>query len=197
MRDAKGLAEAIADLARDGRVWVHLGTVQAIEEHESWGYLLDVALQPGETLVQCRPVWAMGGAQGEGFYAPIAVDDEVIVLCPGGDLNQALAWPGPPSAPSKPPEGWANDRFSLVHEGGLEVRTTPAATVEPAMKAETFQADLSAFLSAFDEFLAALGSATDPAVLAAAPALQVAIAALPLPGSLAAGGYSALALKTE
>lgn len=154
-----GLHRALDRLLDRGAAWVDLGVITAIEEHDSYGYLLTVSLQPEGAEVQARPVWLMGGAQGEGIYSPIAVDDEVVVLLPAGDRNRAIALVGPPSGPSKPPAGWANDRISMVHSGGTEVRLAEAATVERVV-VESLLTDLQSMLTELAAGLTTLGVPT-------------------------------------
>ncbi len=178
MRNLQASLRALAD---SGRSWAHLGQVTAVTTHEDYGYLLDVVLRPSGVEVQARPVWWMGGAQGEGIYAPIAVDDEVVVVVPDGDLNRALAWPGPPSSPSKPPSGWSNDRIELVHAGGVQVRSAEGNDVE-AVVLESLLPDLQNALTEVQSALAALGL----------PTTQLANLLANLPT-----GYRSTALKTE
>jgi hypothetical protein len=153
---SEGLQKSLRELAADGRSWAHVGTIETIEAHDSYGFLLNVLLQPSGLAVQARPVWMMGGAQGEGIYAPMAEGDEVVILCPDGDLNRALAWPGPPSGPSKPPAGWENDRISLIHAGGIEARTAEGASVE-AVVVESLLSDLAGALTEVQTALLGLG----------------------------------------
>lgn len=154
-----GLEASLRDLVGNGRSWAHLGQVTAVEDSADYGFLLDVTLQPSGVEVQCRPVWSMGGEQGEGIYTPIAVDDEVLVIVPDGDLNRALAWPGPPSGPNRPPVGWLNDLISLVHSGGMEVRSSETALVQ-AVVTEDFLVALVTALTEISTLLTGLGLAT-------------------------------------
>lgn len=156
----EGLQRTLAELTRDGRVWVELGQVVGVKTHSSYGYLLDIVLRPSGMEVQARPLWAVGAAQGEGIYWPVAVDDEVLVFCPGGDYNRAVALAGPTSSPAKPPTGWSNGHIELLHSGGVVVRASPGNGVEKVLKAETFDADAAAALGEVATLLQGLGLPT-------------------------------------
>ena len=175
-----GLAENLRRLVNVTGPPVEVGVVTVVEESEHYGYLFTVVLEPSGRTVQARPLWANGGPTGEGVFWPVAVDDEVVVLAPGGDWNRAVALAGPTSGPSLPPTGWENDALLLACgegvqvRGGLEVRSAPADAVKSVQIAETFLPDLSAFLTAFDTFLLACAAATTAAQVAAAAGVMVA-----------------------
>lgn len=154
-----GMARALRDLVGPSPVTVELGTITAVDSSDAYGWLLTVTIQPAGVDVLARPMWLMGGAQGEGIYSPLAVGDEVLLLYPGGDRNQAVAIAGPPSGPSLPPSGWANDRIALIHTGGVESMLAEGATVEAAVL-ESLLPDLSASVAELAGLLKGLGLPT-------------------------------------
>lgn len=193
-----GIERLLRQLAADGLAWVDLATVDSVEEHDAHGYLLNLVLQPAGIEVQARPLWLMGGAQGEGIYFPIAADDEVVVLFPGGDRNRAVALVGPPSTPAQPPDGWANDKIELVHSGGIEIRAAEGAEVEAVLQAAPFQADLHAYQSALETFMTTTSAATTASAIAAAAVTFLStVSGLSLMDSLSTENYAADALSTE
>ena len=154
-----GMERTLRDLVGPAPMTVELGTIKALDAHDSYGWLLTVTIQPSGVDVQARPLGLMGGAQGGGIYSPLAVGDEVLLLYPGGDKNQAVAIAGPPSGPSLPPSGWANDRIALVHSGGVESMLAEGAAVEAAVL-ESLLPDLSASVAELSGLLKGLGLPT-------------------------------------
>lgn len=152
----RGGEQGLRDLTADGRVWLSLGVVTAIETHDAWGYLLAVTLQPGGLQVQARPGFTGCGSSGSGAWVPFEVDAEVIILAPDGDLNRAVAIHGPTSSPAKPPTGWSNNKVEIVHGGGLEVRASQGATVRPVVT-EGLLPDLLTIMTELQGVLLGLG----------------------------------------
>lgn len=193
-----GLRHTLNRLGPPARPCVLLGQITAIASSTSYGYLLTVKLQPDGDTVEARPVYLTGGAQGEGGYLPMAVNDEVLIFLPGGDRNQAMAFPGPSSREALPPTGWGNNRIELVHSGGVVTRTSPGAVAQPVLQATTFQADLAGFLTALGVFMAASAVAITAAQIAAAAVVFNATPAVITFLSRASSGfYSAAALSSE
>ena len=149
----------LQELATEGMAWVSLGQVTAVEAHDSYSYLLTLSLVDDGRTVQARPMWLMGGRQGEGVYSRIEVGDEAVVLMPSADPNRAVALIGPASGPAKPPSGWANDKLELVDRGGVEVRTAEGATVQPVLLAD-LDTNLANALTEISALLKILGLPT-------------------------------------
>lgn len=206
MRQANGLAETIRQIVDIQGPPVEVGVVTAVSASDAFGYLLTVRLEPSQRVVQVRPLWANGGATGDGVFWPIAVEDEVVVLAPGGDWNRAVALAGPTSGPNLPPASWENEALVLSCSdggvevlGGLEVRSVAADTVKSVQIAETFLPDLSGFLTALDTFLLACAAATTAAQVAAAAGAFVASPTYTTFKSRVATGtlYTSTALKAK
>ena len=151
------MQQQLQELATEGMAWVLIGQVTAVDEHADFGYLLTLELVDDGRTIQARPMWGLGGKAGEGIYSRIEVDDEALVLLPGGDPNRAVAIVGPSSSEAKPPTGWANDKAEIVDRGGLEVRTAQAALVEPLVKAQSFETGLNSALAELQALLAGIG----------------------------------------
>lgn len=177
----RDLGRLLRELGNDGRTWVEVGVVSAIEEHDQLGYVLTVTLPDGRE-VEARLVALSCGGDGAGVWVPVVAGAEVVLWYPAGDRNRALALPGPTSSPAKPPSGWANNRIEVVHAGGLEVRAAEGATVK-AVVIEDLLADLASALTEIQAGLAAIPYPTHPY-------LDALILALPT-------GYRAAALRTE
>lgn len=152
----RGPEQSLRDLARDGREWLSLGVVTAIEDHDAWGIRLDVTLVPSGRTVQARPGFTACGSSGKGAWVPFEVDAEVLVLLPDGDPNRAVAFHGPTSSPQRPPSGWDNDRVEIVHGGGLEVRATEGASVQKVVT-EDLLPDLLTIMTELQSVLSGLG----------------------------------------
>lgn len=203
--NANGLAESLRRLVNTQGPPVEVGVVTAVDPSDHFGYLLTVRLEPSQRVAQARPLWANGGATGDGVFWPVAVGDEVVVLAPGGDWNRAVALAGPTSGLNLPPASWENDALLLACgdgvqvRGGLEVRSAPADAVKSVQIAETFLPDLSGFLTAFDTFLLACAAATTAAQVAAAAGVMVANPAYTTLKSRVAAGtlYTSTALKAK
>lgn len=146
-----GSQAALRELLRDGTSWCELATVDAIEVGATAGVLLDVTLQPSGRQCQAR-YSGLGAGAGAGFYWPVAVGDEVLVLFPAGDPNLAVALPGLPSGAAMPPSSWDGTRPELVHPEGLTVRLAE----DGAVKAVVVETLLPALNNAFVEVKIAL-----------------------------------------
>lgn len=118
----KGLAEGIQDLARDNRGWVALGQVVKVSTHADFGYLFDIELRPSGRECQAR-LAAMGAGDAAGMLWPVRVDDEVLVLFPDADPNQAVILPGLASSPAAVPSDWSNDTVRVeAADRDVEIR---------------------------------------------------------------------------
>jgi hypothetical protein len=127
--------DRLRSIADDGRAWVAIGTVDTIEEHAAWGVLLNCVVQPDGREVQARVVrW--GAGNGIGAEWPVSQDDEVLLVFPRGDVNQALAIPGLASRRAPVPSSFDNAHPEIVHPGGLTLRTTQAGVAQAVVLAE-------------------------------------------------------------
>lgn len=188
-----GTEQILRELADDGRRWVATGRVTAVAEHRSWGWLLTVEEQPTGRVVQARPCFPAGNV-----FPAVRVDDEVLLVYPGGRTAGALALAGLSSGRNPVPSSADNAHLDIVEPGGVQVRTSEAATVEPVLRATTFQADLDGFLAALQTFLTTCSTATFAAQIAGAAGVLLADARLiALKAGAAAESYSAEALDTE
>jgi len=176
----RGTEETLRELVGEGPSWVAIGTVESIEEHDAWGYLLDLVLRSSGGEVQAR-LAAWGAGDRTGAWFPVAVGDEVLVLFPDGDPNRAVAVPGLPSEAARVPTGWNNDHVEIVHSGGMKVRTTDGATTSKVLL-ETMCSPLKNGLTEASAFMKAWG--------VPAPQLDALIAALPT-------SYRSGALETD
>jgi len=166
----RSLQRSLRSLAGADDESVLAGVVSAVEDHDTWGYALSVTLPDGREIL-ARPVALACGSAGRGVWVPVEVGAEVIVLCPGGDPNRAIAIPGPVSEPQAPPTGWARDRVEVVHQGGTRIRLTQAGVAQPVVTADLL-ADLQAALTELQAAATALGLPTvnTAALVAALPA---------------------------
>jgi hypothetical protein len=180
--------DRLRSIADDGRAWVAIGTVDTIEEHAAWGVLLNCVVQPDGREVQARVVrWGAGAAIGAEW--PVSQDDEVLLVFPGGDVNQALAIPGLASRRAPVPSSFDNAHPEIVHPGGLTLRTTQAGAIH-AVVLESILEKLEAVL---DEVIAiGLAMTSGPSVPVPTPA------AVALKTEIAAGLlHRSTALSTE
>jgi hypothetical protein len=83
--DLAQLREAVAGPRNDTREWVKLATVIEVGI-DAEGMFADVLLEP-EGVEDTVRVGSIYAGNGFGFYAPLAVDDQVLVAFPDGDSN--------------------------------------------------------------------------------------------------------------
>lgn len=107
--DVQRLGQALARPGMDTRVWVSLARVVARAVDLDEGVFVDVELEPSGTRETARvaPVYA---GNGFGLYAPLKVDDEVLVAIPNGDFDLgavvlARLWNGDDKPPTDAREG--------------------------------------------------------------------------------------------
>ena len=101
MLDPSGIRSLIEQIAL-GVVGEHVttGIVDAVESHDSFGYLLTCTLAADpDREVQARPLW-LGTGEGAGLWWPIRTGSEVLLVFPRGDVNAAIALVGQPAAMS-------------------------------------------------------------------------------------------------
>jgi phage baseplate assembly protein gpV len=158
MAGGRGAQRALRELADDGRTTLEIGTITEIATHAAWGYLLTLEIEPDGREVQARPIYAGAGASTGSFW-PVAEGDEALVLCPGGDVNRAMAICGLTSSQATPPSDWDNDQPQETHANGRHFRTAEAAAVQKVVT-EDFLSDL---IGVFTE-IESIGAAMTPPV---------------------------------
>ena len=124
--DFNMLSKAMTRPGIDPRSWCSLAIVQSVVIDEAAGVFCDVLLMPSKRRETARLGAAYAGS-GFGFYAPVKVDDEVLVSAPGGDPAQGLVitqrlW----SPEDVPPAGLeaTPDDVVLVVEADKSLRLT-------------------------------------------------------------------------
>ena len=124
--DFNMLSKAMTRPGIDPRSWCSLAIVQSVVIDEAAGVFCDVLLMPSKRRETARLGAAYAGS-GFGFYAPVKVDDEVLVSAPGGDPAQGLVitqrlW----SPADVPPAGLeaTPDDVVLVVEADKSLRLT-------------------------------------------------------------------------
>ena len=136
--DFNMLSKAMTRPGIDPRSWCSLAIVQSVVIDEAAGVFCDVLLMPSKRRETARLGAAYAGS-GFGFYAPVRVDDEVLVSAPGGDPAQGLVitqrlWSPadvPPSGLEATPEDVvlvveADKSLRLTVQGGGDVVVTAA-----------------------------------------------------------------------
>lgn len=110
--DVARLGRAVSYPGIDPRVWVSIAIVTSFHVDSAQGVFAGVTLLPLGTEATAR-VGAIYAGNGFGFYAPLKVDDEVVVIAPSGEPDEGLIvvsrlWsasdPGPAEASSDPDE---------------------------------------------------------------------------------------------
>ncbi len=137
---------------------VLIAVVDAVEAHDAHGYLVRCTARPEGSTVQARLCWLSAGP-GRGDFSPVAVGAEVLILCPGGRRNRAVALVGLTGGARAVPDGWNNDRRLIVEPGGVEVWLEDGAAVESVVL-ESVLPDLQASLTELSAALKAIGIAT-------------------------------------
>jgi hypothetical protein len=136
--DFNMLSKAMTRPGIDPRSWCSLAIVQSVVIDEAAGVFCDVLLMPSKRRETARLGAAYAGS-GFGFYAPVKVDDEVLVSAPGGDPAQGLVitqrlWSPadvPPAGLEATPEDVvlvveADKSLRLTVQGGGDVVVTAA-----------------------------------------------------------------------
>lgn len=188
-----GTERNLSAIVKDGRSWVAVGQVTEVESHASLGFLATVALRPSGREVQARIV-SWGAGAGAGIFWPVAVDDEVLVLFPGGDPNRAVALPGLPSESALPPDGWDNAKI-LVE--GVD-RDVEVATGQDASRA-TLKITASSGEVVVTSSSIRLGSssATDFVALASLVTTQLETLKAAIDGAAVSGGDGGATFKAN
>lgn len=175
-----GAQSNLADLADKGLTWAHLATVDSLEKFQG-RWLVNCTIQPEGRPIQARLV-VLGLGAGRGVLLPVEVGDEVLVVCPDGDSNKAVAIPSLASKPAPVPPEWAGDRIWFLHPGGTEIRATTTGPVQAVV--------VTSFLDAFSGIL-------DDLITVATAAGAAAPNAVALKTALEGGAHRSTALKTE
>jgi hypothetical protein len=176
-----------------GPVYVELATIDSVESHTAYGYLLNCTTRPGGLKIQARPLFGV-----RGVAARWSTNDAVLLLIPAGDPNRALAIGGLTSLAQSISSTAANDHLDILDAGGVQVRKTNGAVIEAVLRAATFQTDLNGFLTALQVFMTAVKAAViEPSLMPASTVFQATPAVVTFCTRAAAGYYSATALKTE
>jgi hypothetical protein len=122
--DVGRLSQAVSRPGIDPRIWSSLAFVKAVNVDPDHGPLVDVQMMPSGGLGTARLATEYSGP-GFGLYAPIAVDDEILVEAPSGDPAEGLVvvrrlW----SASDPPPQEAIDtpDDVALVVQGGRDLR---------------------------------------------------------------------------
>lgn len=179
-----GTEDLLRELTRDEREWLQVGTVVERVAHPSWGVALRVRVQPRGAVVVARPLYTGGD-----ILTPYEVDSEVLLLCPGGDINRAIALGQPASSPVKEPGDY--DHTIVLIRRETTVRTSDAAPVQPVVTGEIV-GPLVDVASAVGKLAAAVNTLA-PGTLTTGEI--AAVAALVTAGN--AGGYRSPALSAE
>ena len=197
----RGFRQMLIDLIRSELGdFVSLGVVTEVEI-KNGGRMLCVDLKPSGGEVLAREVQLGSGAQ-VGFYWPILVGDEVLVLFPDADRNAGVAISGLQSNVKASPPGDDNRQPGLTHPLGFEVRGPGLQSVEGVVKA-AYLAGVQAQQNAMAVFMAAIvADVSNPAHVAAATAYQISVAASGYTAELAASvtlgpPYASTTLTTE
>lgn len=125
----------LASLSDDGAIHVALGTIDSLEAHEAWGRLANVTIQPQGLQIQAR-LFTVATGDGVGVHVPIADGDEVVVLCPGGLLRNAVAIAGLASKPAPMLDSWNNDRLLVIYPDPSTFATSKTAPVQSVVTEE-------------------------------------------------------------
>ena len=203
------LHQALREAIGPTPVSVSLATIDSIESHSAYGFLLNCTIRPDGRKVQARPLFA-----GKGISDRWSTNDPVLLLLPEGEPNRALAVGGLNDLQRPKSSTADNTHIDVLDDGGMEVRKTDGATVEKVLKGETYQGDLDGYLSAVDTLMAAITAAfatwslTAPptmasngvfigAVGAAVGSFQASPAVATLKARASTGAYASPALKSE
>lgn len=146
---ARGLTELFAAFGPTPVV-CSLGQATAAEADG----LVDVTLQPSGTPVQVRPL-RLGARAAGGAFWPVEVDDECLVLFPGGDHQQAVAIFGFSSDAAPLPANLDTSPL-FVHPDGTTFATSETAVVQ-AVVLEALLTPLQAAMTEIAAGLAAFG----------------------------------------
>lgn len=115
--DTSRLADAVSRPGIDPRIWVSYAVLISepviVTDEKDQDIIADIMLLPSGTIETAR-VGAAYAGDGFGLYAPLHIDDEVLVVAPSGDPDQGLVitqrlWSPaalPPAEAQANPEDW-------------------------------------------------------------------------------------------
>lgn len=177
MADPRDFRQLLIDMVREEFApAASTGVVTAVDTSGP-GRLLDITLQPEGAQVQAKQA-EMASGPATGFYFPVAVGDEVLVVFPLGDRNAGIAIAGIRNAQRPSPSADDNSQPGVTHPNGFEVRGTGVLDPEGVLKRALIEG-IQAQQNAMTAFMTALATSTNPAtadVTAAAVAYQTAMA---------------------
>lgn len=102
--DVSRIAAAVRGPGIDSRTWVAVGVVTACQVDAAEGAFVDVRLLTGRGgRTEVARVGCAYAGPGFGLYAPLQVDDEVLVEAPDGDPDNGLVVTARLHSPSDPP----------------------------------------------------------------------------------------------
>lgn len=126
--DFARLSQALMRPGIDPRVWVSYAvlTSEPVVDRsgDDAGVFVDLILLPTQMEATAR-VGAIYAGNGFGLYAPLHIDDEVVVIAPSGDPNEGLVVTQRVWSPSDlPPQSAADNPndLTLVVESGKSLR---------------------------------------------------------------------------
>lgn len=152
--DVARLAMAVRTPGIDPRPWVSLASVMAVGKIDDESPVVDVMLMPLRQRFPAR-VGSLYAGPGYGFYAPIFVDDEVLVEAPNGDPSHGLVVTARLFSASDPPPQAAVDHptdILLVTKKDASIRIVPQGEGKvvlgdvDASQAPAFNDDLAAIV---------------------------------------------------
>lgn len=135
--DVGRLSKAVQRPGIDPRVWCVRGFVKAFNVDADHGPFVDVVLQTGEE--ETARVGALYAGVGYGLYAPLEVDDEVLLAAPMGNFNSGLVVVARLWSKSDPPPKTASDKpadLLLVAKKDATVRLQVAGSGNVAVIVE-------------------------------------------------------------
>jgi len=158
----QGLQAALEAFLFDGRVWIDLAVVTAVETDPDFGFLVDLVCRPDGSFCQAR-IWNLAtGPTGSAAF-PVEVGEEVLVVYPDAKPSSAIAIAGLPSGPAGLPAGFDNTKPILDFVNGIElrqsvtVRSTKDAPTKNVLAGVELMGDLK---SAIDDVLTAFAAVT-------------------------------------
>lgn len=184
-RSAQDLQTLIRLLAADNREWVVSGIVQTSAIDASWGLRLTVTLPDGRD-VECRPLW-LGADGGAGQVWDIPKGAEVLIFCPGGDVNAGVALLGPASTQQHPADDWNRENaiYPDVYIGEKGHQRERVLTRTLLDDLAEYLTDLIAFLAAYKAMTTTVQTSTSGGAWTAGVAAVAAV------GGGAGAGFTA------
>ena len=190
--DTERLANAVSRPGIDPRIWVSYAVltsepyVETIEGEED--VIANIMLLPSGMQETAR-VGAIYAGNGFGLYAPLHIDDEVLVVAPSGDPDEGMVitqrlWSPADKPPAELAENTEDVLLVVETDKNLRIKTLGAGNVilavdtgkvflgaetgtEPAAKGQTLKDYLDAIASVFNSHVhvsAAPGTPTGPPI---------------------------------